>query len=109
MFKSRMFKSRIFKSLTNFVLLAICLGLTLTNTLVAQDQKLEMEGTAIIGNKELPKVLYIVPWKPAEKTEITTPPINSILDQALKPIDRKTFRRQVRYHQVLFPSAVNKP
>lgn len=98
-----------FKSLTNFVLLALCLALTLTNNLAAQEQKLEMEGTAIIGNRELPKVLYIVPWKPAEKIEITTPPINSILDQALKPIDRKTFRRQVRYHQALFPAAVNNP
>lgn len=98
-----------FKSLTNFVLLALCLAVTLTNNLAAQEQKLEMEGTAIIGNRELPKVLYIVPWKPAEKIEITTPPISSILDQALKPIDRKTFRRQVRYHQALFPAAVNNP
>ncbi len=98
-----------FKLLVKFVLLTAIMALTLTNILFAQEQRLEMEGTSIIGNKELPKVLYIVPWKPAEKTEISTPPISSILDQPLKPIDRKTFRRQIKYHQALFPVAVNKP
>jgi len=30
--------------------------------LVAQDS-LQLEGTSITGNKELPMVLYILPWK----------------------------------------------
>jgi len=84
----------------------ICLALFFSVPLAAQD-RLEMEGTAIIGNKELPKVLYIVPWKPAQRIEIPTPPITSILDQPLQTIERKAFRRQVKFHQAVFPEAVS--
>lgn len=66
-------------------------------------QHLEMKGTAIIGNKELPKVLYIVPWKSAETISLATPPYISVLDEVLKPIERTTFKRQVNYYNELFP------
>ncbi len=97
------------KSATSKILISIGLICLLTTNLLAQDQRLEMEGTSIIGNKELPKVLYIVPWKASEKIDIPTPPITSILDQPLKQIDRKTFRRQVKYHQLLFSNSSNIP
>ena len=74
-----------------------------------QEQRLELEGTSIIGNKELPKVLYIVPWKQVEKFDISAPQISSILDQPLEPLDRKSFRRQVRYHQLLNPESIESP
>jgi len=84
--------------------LLVSLMAILSAPLVAQE-RLEMEGTAIIGNKELPKVLYIVPWKPAQRVDIPTPPITSILDQPLQTIERKAFRRQVKFHQAVFPDA----
>lgn len=65
-------------------------------------QRLEMEGTSIIGNKELPNVLYIVPWKSTETVNFPSPPIDSIMDQTLKPLDRNAFRRQIRYHNAIF-------
>ncbi len=68
-------------------------------------QRLEMEGTAIIGNKELPKVLYIVPWKGAENIAMDSPEYDSVLDQALRPIDRDSFRRRVRYYRHIYPEA----
>ena len=81
----------------------------LTNSVWAQDQRLEMEGTSIIGNKELPKVLYIVPWQSPAKIDISTPSFVSILDQPLKQIDRKTFRRQIQYHGMVFPQSTQEP
>lgn len=72
-------------------------------TSVNAQQRLELDGTSIIGNKELPKVLTIVPWKTTEKVDLPSPQIVSILDQALTPIERNTFRRQLRYHQAVFP------
>ncbi|MCP3687176.1 MAG: hypothetical protein GY784_02075 [Gammaproteobacteria bacterium] len=80
-----------------------CATLVMSTSLASQEI-LEMEGTSIIGNKELPNVLYIVPWKPAPKIDIPTPAIVSILDQPLKTIERNAFRRQVKYHQALFPT-----
>lgn len=62
----------------------------------AQDRA-DIEGTKIIGNRELPKVLYIVPWKKPLQGELSGKPPASVLDEALAPIDRDVFRRQVSY------------
>ena len=64
-----------------------------------------MEGTEIIGNKELPRVLYIVPWKPVERFEIQSPPIASIMTRKLEPIERAAFRRQIYYHDAIHATA----
>lgn len=62
----------------------------------AQDRA-EIDRTQIIGNRELPKVLYIVPWKKPAPGDLTSRPPESVLDEALAPVDRDVFRRQVRY------------
>ena len=59
--------------------------------------RLELETTAITGNRELPKVLYIVPWKKPSPADLSSRPLESVLDEALAPVDRDVFRRQVRY------------
>ena len=64
-----------------------------------------MEGTEITGNKELPRVLYIVPWKSVERFDIESPPIVSIMDQKLIPIDRASFKRKIHYHGAIFSKA----
>ena len=69
---------------------------------VAAQDSLELEGTEITGNKELPMVLYIVPWKSVERFDIESPPITSVMDLQLKPIDRTSFNRTINYHQALF-------
>ena len=68
---------------------------------VQAEERLEMEGTAIIGNQELPKVLYIVPWKQSELPDLSEPPLQSLIDDALAPVDREEFRREVLYHDAL--------
>ena len=83
--------------------LPIVLGLLLLPAAGIAQERLEMEGTAIIGNKELPKILYIVPWKSAETIAMDAPEYDSVLDQALKPIDRDSFRRRVNYYRQLYP------
>ncbi len=72
---------------------------------VGAQERLQMEGTEITGNRELPKVLYIVPWKSAERFEISSPPITSILDQKLTPIDRASFKRTIHYHDAIISKA----
>ena len=68
-------------------------------------ERLQMEGTEIIGNKELPRVLYIVPWKSVERFDIKSPPITSIMEQELTRIDRASFKRQIHYHDAIFSKA----
>ena len=62
----------------------------------AQDRA-DIEGTKIIGNRELPKVLYIVPWKKPVPSDLSGRPVASVIDEALAPVDRDVFRRQVQY------------
>jgi hypothetical protein len=61
----------------------------------------DLEGTKIIGNRELPKVLYIVPWKKPQAGDLVGRPVASLLDEAIAPVDRDVFRRQVQYHATL--------
>jgi hypothetical protein len=63
---------------------------------LAQDRA-DIDRTQIIGNRELPKVLYIVPWKKPLAGELSGKPLGGVLDEALGPVDRDVFRRQVRY------------
>jgi len=63
---------------------------------VAEDRA-DIDRTQIIGNRELPKVLYIVPWKKPAPADLSSRPLESVLDEALAPVDRDVFRRQVRY------------
>lgn len=62
---------------------------------------LELDPTAITGNRELPKVMVIVPWKKADLGDLTGRPANSLLNEVLEPVDREVFRRELRYFEAL--------
>ena len=62
----------------------------------AQDRA-DIDRTQIIGNRELPKVLIIVPWKKPSPGDLSGRPLVSVLDEALAPVDRDVFRRELRY------------
>jgi hypothetical protein len=66
-----------------------------------QLDRLELDSSSIIGNQELPKVMYIVPWKDADIGDLQGKPVNSLLDEVLSPLDREVFQRQVRYFDQL--------
>jgi hypothetical protein len=74
-------------------MLFVCAG----GSAFSQDRA-DIDRTQIIGNRELPKVLYIVPWKKPLPGELAGRPLQSVLDEALSPVDRDVFRRQVNYH-----------
>ncbi len=63
--------------------------------------RIELDTTQISGNRELPKVMYVVPWRKADLGDFAGRPPNSLLDEALTPVDRDVFRRQNRYFSAL--------
>jgi hypothetical protein len=65
--------------------------------------RLELDTTQITGNRELPKVLYIVPWKRSDLGDLVGKPVNSLLDEVLAPVDRDVFKRENRYYRALMP------
>jgi hypothetical protein len=65
--------------------------------------RLQLDATDITGSRELPKVLYIVPWKHSDLGDPIGRPVNSLLDEVLQPLDRDVFQRENRYYDALKP------
>jgi hypothetical protein len=65
---------------------------------VTADENLELEGTTITGNRELPKALHIVPWKTAVPGELAGRPMQSLVDEIMAPVDRDVMRRELEYY-----------
>ena len=87
----------------NAALLAVWLLATLS---VRAQDRVDLEGTSIIGNRELPKVLHIVPWKEPDLGDLGELPPTGLLDEVVSPIDREVFRRQLDYYAFIEGSGV---
>ncbi len=74
----------------------------------AMDQ-IDLGATQVTGNRELPNVMYVVPWKRPDLGEFAGRPPKSLLDELLAPVDRDVFRRQNRYFAALHPDAAATP
>ncbi len=80
----------------------LCLILLSVAVIARAETRIEMQGTAVIGNQELPKILYIVPWKKSGLPDMRRPPISQLVNEVLAPLDREEFRREIYYHRVFF-------
>ena len=58
-------------------------------------------GTDVIGSKDAPLVLNIVPWKDKENTLPKNPLSASVLQESLTPIERDIVSREVGYSRAL--------
>jgi hypothetical protein len=72
---------------------------------VVRNDRLDLDTTVVTGNRELPKVLYIVPWKKSDLGDLPAQPFNTLLDEALTPVDRDVFRREVTYYGAMHGGA----
>jgi hypothetical protein len=67
----------------------------------AAPDRAELDRTQITGSRELPKVLYIVPWKQPPGAPPIARPERSVIDDALAPVERQVLQRQIGYHRQL--------
>lgn len=65
----------------------------------AAAQEREVEGISIIGNQELPKNLFIVPWQPAELNAGLPAPVSGLPVEAAAPLDPVVFRRELEAYR----------
>ena len=68
-----------------------------------------LDPTQITGNRELPNVMYVVPWKRPDIGDLAGRPAKSLIDELLAPVDRDVFRRQNRYFAALQAEAAATP
>lgn len=60
---------------------------------------ISIEGATIRGNQELPTVLYLVPWQPAEVQSLDKPKQTLASSRPLQRLDRASFLRMQAYHE----------
>lgn len=70
----------------------------------AQSEGVVVLSDTVTGNQEQPKVLYIVPWQPAEDTTILTQPLTTKLHRdVFAHIERPEHVRELQYLEQLAP------
>ena len=90
--------------LRNAVLLVLTLVALYPFILYAQGNKLgeiNLE-TRVTGNKELPKILYIIPWAtPPEpqQVDLWTPHLVNVFERTFLPVERLEQQRRLHYYQ----------
>ncbi len=85
-----------------------CGALILASPLgLAQTEPVELGGTTIIGDRELPIGLYISPWRSATAEDDIDRP-SRYLDVGTQALDPDVFRRQVEYLDALDAAARRK-
>jgi hypothetical protein len=63
--------------------------------------RLELGTATVTGDREQPKVMYIVPWKKSDIGDLAGKPMNSLVDEILAPVDRDVFKREVLYYKAV--------
>ncbi|WP_394172425.1 hypothetical protein [Thalassotalea litorea] len=53
--------------------------------------------TTIVGNKEQPKVLSIVPWQNPEQAGSLSTEITTQIEQVFRPLDSESLQREIVY------------
>ena len=71
--------------------------LLLANPASHAEDRLDLEGTSIRGNRELPKVLYIAPWKKPGMSDLGRP-LDSLVNEVMAPLERREFQRQIKFY-----------
>ena len=67
----------------------------------ATADRLELGTATVTGDREQPKVMYIVPWKKSDIGDLAGKPMNSLVDEILAPVDRDVFKREVVYYKAV--------
>lgn len=85
-----------------YIVLTIFTGLLLALPAGAAGKKkkvVEISGMSIIGNRELPKTLYIVPWKDSD-VDSERGLSRDLLNERMKVVDQEEFVRQLKYYEL---------
>jgi hypothetical protein len=92
------------KTILNTVLYCLVMQASTLQNVFAEDKKVdtevkELSGISIIGNKEAPKSLYIVPWQNSE-VGVATSLRSGLLDDSMRPVDKEVFLRELDFYEL---------
>ena len=92
------------KTILGSVLYFVIVQLSMLQNVFAEEKKTdtevkELSGISIIGNKEAPKSLYIVPWQNSE-VGVATSLSSGLLDDSMRPVDKEVFLRELDFYEL---------
>jgi hypothetical protein len=88
--------------MNRIIVTALLLAAAATATAAPESkEQRQLQGMDVIGNRELPKALYIVPWQSAEMGESSPSAASGLFNEELGPLDPEVFRRELDYHQAM--------
>ena len=68
--------------------------------LASAEKVRKVEDISIIGNRELPKSLIIVPWKGANMSDEPNLPEKSLVDKRFQLVSRSQLLREIQFHKL---------
>jgi hypothetical protein len=83
------------------IFFSVIAGLMVFSGQTLAADRLELDNTAIIGSRELPKVLYIVPWKKSRIGTLAGVSERGSFKESMTALDRDVFLRELDYYRVL--------
>jgi len=90
------------KVIMNKIFVCLMLQVFMLNNVLAEEadtEVKELSGISIIGNKEAPKSLYIVPWQNSE-VGVATSLGSGLLDDSMRPVDKEVFLRELDFYEL---------
>ncbi len=63
----------------------------------AEDEAKVLSGISIVGNKEAPKSLFIVPWKSSD-LGVETGLTSQLLNEKMEAVDKVVFERELDFY-----------
>ncbi len=75
-------------------------ALVCNTTALAQEPTVTLQST-VTGNQELPRVMYIVPWRQPGETEFSWEPEPGIAAGLFQPLRRDEFVRGIHYQNMI--------
>ena len=85
------------------IILILFLSLSMSSMSYAEKKKKDdaktLSGISIIGNKDAPKSLYIVPWRSSElgfESDLNS----SLLNEGMHPVDKDVFTRELNFYEI---------
>ena len=90
----------IFKATINIIFVCLTLqAIANAEEKPVDDEVKQLSGISIIGNKEAPKSLYIVPWQNSE-VGVATSLSSGLLDDSMRPLDKEVFLRELDFYEL---------
>lgn len=82
--------------------ITIVLLLLLCSSTSLAEIRLDLDATSIVGNRELPRIVYLMAWREAPKGDILEQSLENNHDHNMVGLERDVFKRQISYHELLF-------